>query len=277
MSELRAQDYERFRRGLLRWPAVGHLVVAALLVGLAVYIRVHRGSMWIPLLAACVLAVFAIEGALRWAKAHEFRSPKLKFLWLGCEERLARFEEARRKHRRTAMPELVEMPATIARVAQNLRLALRRADVVLREIEESEGAVGMAPPMIPHYSPAADAHRPDGDTAALYRLADRNVAEYRAGLASLLAGVSRTEAQAMVFSTTLDALRLKMLGYRLGSRRTEMERDDFLATIGEAKMQMNAIDLALEDLELNVLTQPPIAFPEPPPLSEDGLRLRGGE
>lgn len=283
MDELRRQDLRRFGLGLLRWPSIG-----LLLIGLAVLASSlaaltsgggSRDSFGATLLSGLVLVGFGLEAARKWSKAHEFRSPKFRYLWKVCEERLARFEEARIKHRRTDLPELTEMPIAVRGVAQNLRLALRRADVLLKEVEASEGALGLqGPPPIPGAmpmvapSPFATPLPPellaDRDTNSLYQLADRNVAEYRAGLHNLLAGVARTEAQAAVFATTLDTLRLKMLGYRLGTRRPEIETQEFVGSIHEAKLQMNAIDRALEDLEVNVFARPftpvggPIVSPE---------------
>ncbi len=279
MDELRRQDLRRFGLGLLRWPSIGLLLCGLAVLVASLITIVEEGPRSAPyfvtLLSGLVLLGFGFESARKWAKAHEFRSPKLRYLWKVCEERLCRFEEAQRKHRRTDMPELTEMPVAVRGVSGNLRLALRRADVLLLEVEASEGAFGMqGPPPIAAFgsAPLPNELMNDRDTSSLYQLADRNVAEYRAGLHNLLAGVARTEAQAAVFATTLDTLRLKMLGYRLGSRRPEMETQDFIGSIHEAKAQMNAIDKALEDLEVNVFARPfnPIANPAsmPPELHQ---------
>ena len=265
MDELRRQDLRRFGRGLLRWPSIG-LIAGSLATSVFTFSAFNHTGSWggVPFFGQIILLAFGIESALRWSRNHEFRSPKLRYLWKGCEERLERFEEARRKHRKTEMPELTEMPVAVNGVALNLRLALRRADVLLKEVEASEGVFGMqvAPPVVPMMpppfggTPMPNELLSDRDTNTLYQLADRNVAEYRAGLHNLLAGVSRTEAQAAVFATTLDTLRLKMLGYRLGSRRPELETQEFVGSIHEAKAQMDAIDRALEDLEINVFARP---------------------
>ncbi len=287
MDELQRGDLRRFGLGLLRWPAIGLLVAGLALL----YATLARGGgpTAIPLASAGLLLVFALETARKWSRAHEFRSPKLRYLWRLCEERLERFEEARRKHRRTDLPELTEMPVTIRGVSRNLRLALRRADVLLKEVEASEGVFGgvAAPPVAapPVAAPpvvgqafggqafGGGAVSPeilsDRDTNTLYQLADRNVAEYRAGLGNLLAGVARTEAQATVFATTLDTLRVKMLGYRLGTRRPELETREFVGSVHEAKAQMDAIERALEDLELGVFARP-LVDPGPPIVGSPG-------
>lgn len=275
MDELRRQDLRRFGLGLLRWPSIGLTVCGLGSLGAWASSKMSDAP-GIPLITGVVLLGFGLETARKWSRAHEFRSPKLRYLWKTCEERLERFHEARRKHRKTDMPALTEMPVAVEGVARNLRLALRRADVLIKEVEASEGAFGMqAPPIAPYgVPPLPNELSADRDTSTLYQLADRNVAEYRAGLHNLLAGVSRTEAQAAVFATTLDTLRLKMLGYRLGSRRPELETDEFIGSIHEAKAQMDAIDRALEDLEVNVFARPFDPIPAP---AEVQQRLGGHE
>jgi hypothetical protein len=51
-------------------------------------------------------------------------------------------------------------------------------------------------------------------------------------------------------SLTLDTLRMKMLGYRLIGKSPEMPSQDFLEALHEAKLQLQAIDNALEELDL---------------------------
>lgn len=271
MDELKRQDLRRFGLGLLRWPSVGLWLAALALLGFIVT-QGHLGAAP-SFVAVAVLLAFALETARKWSRAHEFRNPKLRYLWKTCEERLERFEDARRKHRKTDLPEFTEMPRTIGNVAKNLRLALRRADVLLKEVEASEGVFGgYAPPVVSQ--PINPELLADKDTNTLYRLADRNLAEYRSGLSNLLGGVARTEAQATVFATTLDTLRLKMLGHRLGTRRPEMETEEFVGSVIEAKAQMDAIDRALEDLELGVfarpLTDPGSPIVDEPPVQRIG-------
>ena len=90
----------------------------------------------------------------------------------------------------------------------------------------------------------------DPQSRELYRLADKNIAEYRAQYAGVMAGVQRTEAQSAVFMTTLDTLRMKMIGYRLVGRSPEMASQEFLEALAEARMQLQSIDTALEELDL---------------------------
>ncbi|MEJ5171286.1 MAG: hypothetical protein WHU10_09880, partial [Fimbriimonadales bacterium] len=101
--------------------------------------------------------------------------------------------------------------------------------------------------------PAWTAAPTDPQAKELYRIADRNIAEYRKLYDAVMAGVSRTEAQAAVFMTTLDTLRVKMLGYRLVDKSPEVPSQDFLEALGEARLQLDAIDKALEELDFSHL------------------------
>ncbi|MEI8282072.1 MAG: hypothetical protein WCG75_06690, partial [Armatimonadota bacterium] len=54
-----------------------------------------------------------------------------------------------------------------------------------------------------------------------------------------------------VFMTTLDNLRVKMLGYRLIGKNPSLNSEEFLSVLAEARAQLSAIDKALEDLDLS--------------------------
>ena len=96
-----------------------------------------------------------------------------------------------------------------------------------------------------------------------------------------------TEAQVAVFTTTLDTLRMKMLGYRLVGKDTESPTQDFLAAITEARMQLESIDKALEELDLTAFPKTISIMPDetnspglrenllhsgPPPMPEGALK-----
>jgi hypothetical protein len=155
------------------------------------------------------------------------------------------------------------MPATIREVAQGLYLALRRADIISHEVESSEKGLYNTPPVW-------EAPSRDAQSKELYRLADKNIAEYRAQFAGVMAGVQRTEAQSAVFMTTLDTLRMKMIGYRLVGRSPELASHDFLEALAEARAQLQSIDTALEELDLGHYPKTISVVPPPPP--EDALR-----
>jgi hypothetical protein len=58
-----------------------------------------------------------------------------------------------------------------------------------------------------------------------------------------------------------------MLGYRLVGRSPELSSQDFLEALNEAKLQLAAIDSALEELELG--PYPTMIAAMPPPLPDD--------
>jgi len=183
-------------------------------------------------------AAFAHQESL----TKRFRHRRFQVLWESSCDRLAKFHSAVKQLRSHGIADLSEMPRTIQRVAEAMYCALRRADLVFGEIEASEGWMVQPPP--------SGAMHSDAQAMELYRIADKNIAEYRQQLRAVLSGVQRTEAQAAVFTTTLDTLRVKMLSYRLTSRSPDMPNDDFLESLTEAKMQLQAIDRALEEIEL---------------------------
>jgi hypothetical protein len=46
---------------------------------------------------------------------------------------------------------------------------------------------------------------------------------------------------------------MKMLGYRLVGKTPEIPSQDFLEALSEAKLQLDAIDKALDELDLSLL------------------------
>jgi hypothetical protein len=191
---------------------------------------------------AVIGATWAL-GAYRDSVRARFHSARFAQLWADAKDRYERFEAMVRKMSKERVADLREMPRTVHATALTLYVALRRADLVQREIERSErGLLDHARQL--HTVPS------DPQTQELYRLADRNVAEYRQGLQAVMAGVRRTEAQAAVFTSTLDTLRMRMLGHRLLTRSPEAPSQEFLEALTEAKMQLDAIDQALEELEI---------------------------
>jgi hypothetical protein len=82
-------------------------------------------------------------------------------------------------------------------------------------------------------------------------VAEKNVLEYERNYQELTGGIERTKAQASVFITTLDALRLKMLSYRHVGRDPSLGSQDFLSALAEARAQLSAIDKALDEVDLS--------------------------
>jgi hypothetical protein len=177
------------------------------------------------------------------ALARRFYSKRYEALWNTVVDRMRLFDEVRERLARERISEWQEMPKTVERVAKSLYLALRRADMIAHEVTLTEKGLYNSPS--PWKAPSHDPEAKD-----LYRMADKNIAEYRSQFAMVMAGVHRTEAQCAVFMTTVDTLRMKLIGYRLVGKSPEMSNPEFLDAMTEAKLQLSAIDQALDELEL---------------------------
>lgn len=226
--------------------------------------------------------LFATLGILLWTSYNEslksrFYSRHMAMLWEDVQDRSRRMRAAIKANRQNGVATVSELPESIRNVENTLYFALRRADIVAEEVHRSEGRLH---PTVPLPSAANDPQ-----AQALLQVADRNRAEYRQALAGVLASVERTEAQAMVFITTLDGLRVRILGHRLAGRPAEADSMDFLSSMAEAKMQLAAIDKALDELELipfpkTIVTLPPdlpatiATSPAPTPHLTDPLEIK---
>jgi hypothetical protein len=217
--------------------------------------------------ACAIPTVLGGSAILAWYSSEKKRwlNPRSEALWKGVEDRLSRFDEAIRRMRKDQIADLKEMPRTIKEVAASIYCALRRADLISHEIQQSEKNLYSQPPVW------ADAAK-DPQSRELYRLADKNIAEYRTQFAGVMAGVQRTEAQSAVFMTTLDSLRMKIIGHRLVGRSPELSSQDFLEALAEARAQLQSIDTALEELDLGHYPKNIAAVP--PPIPDDAIRQR---
>lgn len=262
MDDIRRRDVKVFLAEALNFARLSASVFGgAILVGF-IYWRTNS------FLAADVLAIpfaLAVHLATAWqaSEARRFHNPHMKALWAGCVDRLARFREVQKRAKNTGVADLQEMPRTIEAVGQSVYRALRKADIVAFEIAASES--GLSPVV-----PASQRISPDLQSQELFQVADRNIAEYKQGLEAVLAGVQRSEAQAAVFMTTLDTLRMKMLGHRLVGRSPELPSHEFLAAIAEAKLQLESIDKALDELDLSIYPKSiAVVRTTPPPMPAD--------
>lgn len=181
---------------------------------------------------------------------------RFKALWTACEDRLARFNEVLAKMRNDQIADLQEMPKTISSVGDSLYGALRRADMISHDVLETEKGILQAPP-------AWHALSQDAQARELYRIADKNIAEYRQHYGGVMAGVQRAEAQAAVYMTTLDSLRMKMIGYRLVGKQPDLSSHEFLSALAEARLQLQAIDQALDELDFTQMPKMIAAVPPP--------------
>ena len=148
------------------------------------------------------------------------------------------------KLKRADIAQFQELPDTVRELAMTIYNALRRADILFEEVLQSEG-VDRIRPGVPMFKTT------DPQAQELYRIAERNLGEYRGHYNELMAGIQRTEAQATVFMTTLDNLRVKMLGYRLIGKNPSLSSEEFLSVLAEARAQLSAIDRALDELDLS--------------------------
>ncbi len=241
MEDIRRQDLRLFGRELVTGPRL-----LMMIAGVAVTFTIggHNNNLFV-MLGGPALVLF-VGGMMAWqdSEKRRFSNRRMEALWKGCQDRMNRFEEAHRRMRKDQVADLQEMPKSMREVALSLYVALRRADTIAAEVQQSERGLYSEPPV--WAAPANDAQSKE-----LYRVADKNIAEYRAQFAGVMAGVQRTEAQSAVFMTTVDTLRMKMIGYRLVGRSPELSSHDFLQALAEAKTQLEAIDTALDELDLS--------------------------
>ncbi len=268
MDDLRRHDQRRVAREALA--PMRLLVSAGIAAAIWVVFAQAQGEWGRALVAWGILALGHVGVAMQAAERKKWAHPRMASLWAGCEDRMQRFEEVLKRMRKDQLADLHEMPRTIRGVSQSLYFALRRADIVATEVEATErGMIGRPPTW--------EADTRDAQSRELYRLADRNIAEYRGHFAAVMAGVQRTEAQSAVFMTTLDSLRMKLIGYRLVGRSPEIASDDFLTALAEARVQLQAIDTALDELDLGHYPKTVSVVPNgPPPIPDDvQQRLNG--
>ena len=262
MEDIRREDRRLFIKELMQ-PSRMLILAPILFFG---YLWSASGPFdsgrWTAFTFAALFLCPLVYGVTAWTSSERkrFRSKRMQALWAGCQDRLARFDEVLRKMRRDQVAELREMPKTIREVGSSIYAALRRADIIADEVQASERDMLSTPP-------TWEARTHDPQSKELYRLADKNIAEYRSHFAGVMAGVQRTEAQTAVYMTTLDTLRMKMIGYRLVGRSPELSSQDFLEALAEARAQLEAIDHALEELDLS--NYPKQISVVPPPIPED--------
>ena len=256
MDDIRRQDMRLFVRELTNpWRLV--LTFAGCMI--LYFVSVNDAK--IGIFGFLIVLFISLMTAWKDSMEKRFINKRMKSLWSGCQDRMLRFEEVIKKTRKEQIADFREMPSTIRKVSDSLYLALRRADIISHEVMQSEKDLLSQPPV--WKAPGSDAQSQE-----LYRIADKNIAEYRQQFAGVMAGVQRTEAQSAVFMTTLDTLRMKMIGYRLVGRSPEMASNEFLEALAEARAQLQSIDTALEELDLGHYPKT-ISVVPPPPLPDD--------
>ena len=272
MDDIRRQDRRLFFKELLSTSRIATTAIAVLVA--LMFIHSVASPYELLQIYFAVPVILAVSTGMAWFASEKKRwySPRMEALWKGCEDRLARFDEALARMRKDQIADLKEMPRTIKEVATSIYCALRRADIISHEIQLSEKNLYSQPPV---WAGAAK----DPQSRELYRLADKNIAEYKSQFAGVMAGVQRTEAQSAVFMTTLDSLRMKIIGHRLAGRGPELSSQEFLEALAEARAQLQSIDTALEELDLGHYPKTIAAIqPQtPPPLPDDAIQQRLGQ
>lgn len=194
------------------------------------------------LIGGGALIGISIFASFRRSVPKRFHFQRFRYIWKETVNRQERLSESLARLKRRNSTDLSDLESNIRRVLPEIYRALRRADLVLQEIQTSEALVGPQP--LVQQRVVSDLQAQE-----LYKVADRNVAEYSSFYKQAVSGVERAEAQAIVFSTTLDTLRIRLLNYMLAGRSPEEETREFLNIVAEAKMQFSAIDRALEEIE----------------------------
>lgn len=256
MQDIRDQDRRLFISEILRFDRIIATAFFAGCVGWAMY--GIFGGLWMSI--GLLPVILHVNSAWHRSVRKRFTHKRFEALWNSVKDRLTRFEEVLGRLRKDQIADLQEMPKTIRAVSHSLYAALRRADIITVEVLETEKGILHQPPT---WTPQGN----DPQLTELYRIADKNIAEYRQRYAGVMAGVQRAEAQCAVFMTTLDTLRMQLIGHRLAARSPEMSSQDFLEAMSEAKLQLQAIDRALEELDFRQF--PTMIAMMPPPIPEE--------
>lgn len=242
MDDIKRRDVKVFLTTLFG-PANSLGLLAIIAIGL---VMSQIAGFQLVILTIMVVSVTGIVlSSYKLSIPKRFHHPRFLRIWEECVDRSSRLTQAMAQLRRNNIADLQELPVTVARLSPEIYCALRRADMVSHEISKSEEGISASTGQV--LIPVAS----DPQAQELYKIADRNLAEYSKHFRQAIAGVERAVAQAAVFSTTLDTLRIQMLGHRLARPSPEVDTMDFLNVVHEAKLQFQAIDSALEELDLS--------------------------
>lgn len=244
MDEVRKHDWKNLLLATLQ-----PLPLLALLAGwFAAYQLITLGgvvSVWGALGLAVALggsSYFAFETGRDWLR-RRFLNPEYAELWRMVEDRFRRFQRALRRAPPGIAAGFNEIARTVDRTKRRLYTSLRKADLVKKEILDSErGTAGSLP-----FPPLAS---PDSETNDLYAIAAKNLEEYRAVFQAITSKVSRTEAQCAVYISALDSLRVQLLGHRLEKREAAMPKEETDEAVSDIRTQLDSINQALDELEL---------------------------
>ncbi len=236
MQDIQRRDRQVLAKQLLR-PGPLAICAVLILVGAAAW----PATTFFAGVAVAAILYHAVNSIQR-ARKRKFRHSRFQAHWDACLDRRKRLDDSLKRLAKSGQAELTQLPQTVDSVNTNLYAALRRADELLHELTDSEGQF-LARPQGPPPKPT------DAQAKELYRVANLNNQEYRQRLNQVMGMIERAEAQAAVYTSALDSLRIKLLGMRLGPEGDQTSRA-LLESMTEAKMQLDAIDKALDELEL---------------------------
>jgi len=180
-------------------------------------------------------------------KKNPFESAQILYVWNEAKDRISRLEAAIREQKKVLGVDMSDLLVTVRRVHQSLFNALRNADDLADELTKSERSIGP----IANAPPAAPIAGSGPETNRLLQIAEKQRAEYLKTHNSLHDSVSRTIAEARVFVTTLDNVRIRLLGYRMINMSDDFGREEFLHSLTEVKTSLDSMDKSLGEINLD--------------------------
>lgn len=248
MTELRKKDRELWiRESFLGRGAIftlGSVAVAAFLYWVSQQGVALVGMPW---QALAVILTFGIGGGMyvgfQAMKDQAFRISTLRKLWEDSEDALHRLDQSLKDIKKEQLQELAELSQSMKDVSEQLFWSLRRADHVMCTVARTEAGRPERP--------ARDRalRHLDRETQEMFQIADRNLNDYRRMRGQLDAMVRRVEAQAEVFITTVETLRMHIHRIRLSTLDQSRARPQFVDAIVAAQRELKLIDRTLRELE----------------------------
>jgi len=245
MDEVKRHDLKALLRALVE-PIP---LASALATGYLAFLGLTRLAplsifWWMSALLAIGAATGFILSTYQGWKKRRFLNAEYDRLWEMIEDRHRRFHRAIRRAPQAIAGGFREIARTVDDTKRRLYASIRKADLVKKEILDSEGVPRLSSLPIP---PAATA---DKETNDLYQVAAKNFEEYQAVFEAITAKVSRTEAQCAVFISALDSLRVQLLGHRLERKDTALPKEEMDEAVHGIRTQLESINEALDELEL---------------------------
>lgn len=260
MEDIAKRDRFVLLREIFRWDRVLGYLILFMVFASALSSPMPMFPPKAVILGLCLAwAGITVRHAYKLHLDKRWHDGRYRDLWKACVDRRTRLNDALAKLKKSKIADLQELPRSADKLLSDIYTALRRADLVYHEVSQSENRT--APPLLGGHTRFIS----DNQAQELFKVADRNIAEYSQQYRRVLAGVERSEAQAVVFATTLDTLRVRMLGYRLTGSSPEADTREFLNVVTEAKMQFQAIDQALEEIELTPFPETVVVSPSEKP------------